>query len=89
MSRLTSLSLFLFFSSSVLLLAQPNYSWVLNGNQAGDFAEISDVAVDANGNSYILLNYTVPITFGSVSISPTGQQDLAIVKFNSQGVAQW
>ncbi len=89
MSRLTSLSLFLFFASSVLLLAQPNYSWVLNGNQAGDFAEISDVAVDANGNSYVLLNYSVPITFGSVSISPIGGQDLAVVKFNSQGLAQW
>ena len=61
MSRKSILSLALFLSSSALLLAQPNYSWVLNGNQAGDFAEISDVAVDANGSSYVLLNYTEPI----------------------------
>jgi hypothetical protein len=89
MTRKSILSLTLFLSTSAILLAQPNYSWVLNGNQAGDFAEISDVAVDANGNSYVLLNYTEPITFGSVSISPIGEQDLAVVKFNEQGVAQW
>ena len=71
------------------LAAQPNYSWVLNGNQPGDFAEISDVAIDANGNSYVLLNYTESITFGSVSISPIGEQDLAVVKFDPQGIAQW
>jgi len=83
---LTLLGFLIFYAN---LAAQPNYSWVLNGNQAGDFAEISDVAVDANGNSYILLNYAEPITFGSVTINPIGEQDLAVVKFDPQGNAQW
>ncbi len=73
----------------VSLSAQPNYAWVLNGNQAGDFAEITDIAIDANGNSYVLLSYSEPITFGSVTVSPVGGLDLAVVKFNADGVAQW
>lgn len=85
----TSLISLAFSVICTTLAAQPNYSWVLNGNQPGDFAEISDVAIDANGNSYVLLNYTESITFGSVSISPIGEQDLAVVKFDPQGIAQW
>ncbi|MFN5372559.1 MAG: T9SS type A sorting domain-containing protein [Bacteroidia bacterium] len=89
MLRLTACSIVCLFGLSAILTAQANYSWVVNGIQAGDFAEISDVAVDANGNSYVLLNYTEPVSFGSVSLNSIGEQDLAVVKFDPQGNALW
>jgi hypothetical protein len=40
-------------------------------------------------NSYVLLSYTEPLSFGAVTLNPIGELDLAVVKFDPAGIAQW
>jgi hypothetical protein len=98
MKNLSMKTIIKFVSVSVFIMlemliaksyGQASYAWAVNGSQPGDFAEVTDVTVDGDGNSYVLLSYTEPLSFGAVTLNPIGELDLAVVKFDPAGIAQW
>jgi hypothetical protein len=63
--------------------------WVKQGGIAS-YGEIArSIAVDASGNSYMILGFQSTTTFGAVSLTSNGANDLGIVKYNSAGTEQW
>jgi hypothetical protein len=65
------------------------YQWAVQGSQSGDFIDPVDVCSDNVGNSYVLFQYSEAVSFGSVTLQPIGGNDIGVVKFDSEGVAQW
>ncbi len=66
-----------------------DYPWAFNAVQFGDFVIPRDVDVDANGNTYILFNYSDPLQIGSIQFEPVGQADIGVVKISPDGVPLW
>jgi hypothetical protein len=81
-----SINMFLILSSQA---QDYTYQWAVQGAQSGDFIDPVDVCSDNSGNSYVLFQYSEAVTFGSVTLQPLGANDIGVVKFNSEGVAQW
>ena len=73
------------FSSAQAL----DYLWAVNGNQSGDFCRTRDIATDALGNTFLLIQYSEAVQFGTISLANTGGEDIAVVKINAAGIAEW
>jgi len=74
-----------FISSSQTL----DYLWAVNGNQSGNFCRTRDVATDASGNTFVLIQYSEPVQFGTISLANIGAEDIAVVKINAAGITEW
>ena len=85
---LFALSISLFYACT--LIAQDyTYQWAIQGSQSGDFIDPVDVSSDNAGNSYVLFQFSEDVSFGSVTLQALGSNDIGVVKFNADGVAQW
>jgi len=81
---------FILCALPILTFAQTfSYPWAINGNQPGDFATCQAIAKDMNGNSFLAINHSESLQFGSVTLGVLAGVDVGIVKFNSSGIAQW
>ena len=58
--------------------------WAVNGGGIG-FQAAYDVEVTSSGDIYLLGHTTTSTSFGSKSYSPSGNADLFVAKYNSQG----
>jgi len=58
--------------------------WAVNGGGLGSQASY-DVEVTSTGDIYLLGHTTTSTSFGSKSYSPSGNADLFVAKYNSQG----
>jgi hypothetical protein len=57
---------------------------------SGSGVEIpTDITVDSNGNYYITGSYTGSATFGTTTLANTGESDIFIVKYDSNGNVLW
>ncbi|MEP7171304.1 MAG: SBBP repeat-containing protein, partial [Bacteroidota bacterium] len=58
---------------------------------AGGYGVGTDIAVDANGNSYIVGNYSSNIIFGSITLLLNGtlNSDIFVVKYDPNGNVLW
>lgn len=79
----------LFFNASVIFAQAPNWAWAKSaGGTYSDFG-LSNT-MDANGNLYATGRFgNSNITFGSITLSSSGQNDIFIVKYNSGGNVLW
>ena len=74
---------------SVALFAQ-NVDWLWAKKAGGTALDFGwDIAVDANGNSYITGSFYDSSTFGTTTLTSSGSQDISIAKLNSNGNWLW
>jgi len=66
-----------------------DYPWAFNAVQSGDFVLPRDIDVDANGNSYVLFNFSEPLQVGAIQFDPVGQSDIGVVKISPEGTVLW
>ena len=66
-----------------------NYPWAFNSEQPGDFVVPRDIAVDIDGNAYVLFNFSEPLQIGLIQFDPIGQNDIGVVKISSDGNVLW
>jgi len=82
----------LIITAHVAVFAQSGAGWEwasTSGVAVAPSSEPADLAVDANGNTYAVGQYSTAITLGTYSLpAPTGR-DIFIVKYNAAGVVQW
>ncbi len=78
--------------SQLVVFAQAGSGWEwasTSGVAVAPSSEPADLAVDANGNTYAVGQYSTAITLGAYSLpAPTGR-DIFIVKYNATGTVQW
>lgn len=62
--------------------------WIANpGSSSSEY--LGSINVDSSGNVYAAIEFTASFTVAGTTISSAGSNDVAVVKFNSSGVAQW
>lgn len=69
--------------------ANGNHVWA---KKAGgpDYAKSNGVCVDPSGNVFITGTFRgVPISFDAITLTPTGQYDMFLAKFDASGNAVW
>ena len=80
---------FILVLCSVALFAQ-NVDWLWAKKAGGTALDFGwDIAVDANGNSYITGSFYDSSTFGTTTLTSSGSQDISIAKLNSNGNWLW
>jgi len=62
--------------------------WVRSAG-GNEYDEGHDVAVDSNGNAYIVGEFTSSATFGNTTLVSQGGLDVFVAKLNADGVWQW
>ena len=84
----------LFFLSALLtttLMAQgqtPNWIWTKGAGSSG--ADVGNsVVVDGSGNSYVTGSFNSSITFGTVTLTSSGNKDFFVVKYDASGNVLW
>ncbi|MBK9731819.1 MAG: T9SS type A sorting domain-containing protein [Chitinophagaceae bacterium] len=81
--------------NSEIFIAKYNADYVMQwlhtggGATTGDFA--NDLAVANDGDTYVAFTSGATVTFGSVSATAAnpGANEIAVVKYNGSGTAQW
>ena len=71
--------------------AAGNLLWARNASGAADWAKYgSGIGVDAAGNVYITGGFRYGIaTFGAVTLTGLGKEDIFIAKYDASGTLQW
>jgi hypothetical protein len=70
--------------------SEPTPTGVAAWREGGFLSDIArSIATDKEGNVYITGSYEGEMTFGTTTLSPSGGDDIFVVKYNSQGVLQW
>lgn len=77
------------FTSFVITAQTFDYPWAFNTEQPGDYVIPRDIDVDAEGNSYVLFNFSEPLQIGTIQFDPVGQTDIGVVKVSPNGVTLW
>lgn len=67
----------------------PSFSWLKKGNAPFDDRVFSSYTDSSNGNTYITGTFYGTITFGTNSLSSSGDGDVFFVKFDSSGAVLW
>jgi hypothetical protein len=78
-----------FFLLGALLKAQHNDLLWVNQISGNGNSTPTSVIEDANGNLYVIGNYTQTISQGPYTLNAAGGQDIFVGKYNSQGQVQW
>ena len=74
---------------SVALFAQ-NVDWLWAKKAGGTALDFGwDIAVDANGNSYITGSFYDSSTFGTTTLTSSGYDDIYVAKMDSNGNWLW
>lgn len=63
--------------------------WAKNAGGASAACKGTSVAVDMLNNVFVTGYFTNTITFGSFSITSTGNRDMFVAKYNNSGIIQW
>jgi hypothetical protein len=88
--KLRALLLLCLSSTTLLINAQTfEYPWAFNIDQPGDFVIPRDIDTDADGNSYVLFNFSEPLQIGAIQFDPVGQTDIGVVKVSPDGTTLW
>lgn len=69
------------------LSADGRFLWTISGN--GGSASGKAIAVDTNGNAYVIGDLYDDITFGSINLKRKGESDVVVVKVTPNGQFQW
>ena len=81
--------LFILAICSVALFAQ-NEDWIWANQAMGTYSNYgNDIAVDANGNSYVTGYFWGNATFGTTTLTSSGQYDIFVAKMDSSGNWLW
>ncbi|HRG88428.1 MAG TPA: hypothetical protein PLW44_05365, partial [Chitinophagales bacterium] len=70
------------------------FNWVkkIDGSTSGSYTALYayDIAADASGNLYLAGSFgTFSIAFGSSTLTPSGNGNVLLAKYNSSGTEQW
>jgi hypothetical protein len=65
-----------------------NVLWLTKGTGTG-WNVGHDVMADNSGNVYLTGAYNIGLSFGTTTLTSSGNLDLFLVKYNSSGVPQW
>jgi len=63
--------------------------WAKQIGGSGAFPKANSIAVDVSGNVYLTGHITNTTDFGGTSLSPIGNNDIFVAKFNNSGTLQW
>jgi len=86
---LVLLSVNIFFTTPRVVAQTSNWLWAKNAGGSG-FDEAVAIKTDAAGNTYVAGQFkSSSITFGSVTLTNSGNYDLFLVKYDSFGSAVW
>jgi hypothetical protein len=66
----------------------PAWQWAVQSNGSGH-AEVINIAVDANGNSYAVGFFTETAQFGATTLVSHGRSDLFVAKLSPTGQWDW
>jgi len=81
--------LFILALCSIALFAQ-NEDWIWANQAMGTYSNYgNDIAVDANGNSYVTGYFWGNATFGTTTLTSSGQYDIFVAKMDSNGNWLW
>ncbi len=72
-----------------LVAQQLQWAKQLSGNLPNGASYAQDVAMDINGNAYVVGSFQGTINFGGTSITAGGFRDFFIAKYNTAGVLQF
>ena len=67
---------------------RPEFAWIQTGGGSGDDAG-SGVAVDAQGNCFVVGCFTGVATFGVMSATSAGGNDVFVAKYTKDGIPEW
>ena len=68
--------------------SQGELQWI-NNNSGTERLSGSAVATDNNGNIFLTGYFTQSVSFGNTDLTSLGSTDIFLVKYNSNGEAQW
>ena len=63
--------------------------WALKAQGSGTFDRGTAIKLDVAGNVYVTGTFTNTATFGSISVTSAGGNDIFVAKYNNLGVVQW
>jgi hypothetical protein len=73
---------------TVKLSPSGSFLWARSAGGAGDDRGKA-IAVDAQGNAYVAGYFSGTATFGNITLTSTGGDDLCIIKYDPNGNVQW
>ena len=65
-----------------------NFQWVRKAGGT-DFETGTDISIDASGNCYVTGHFQGTATFGTTQITSSGNEDIFIAKYDTDGNFQW
>jgi hypothetical protein len=88
MKKIILLCIFLLMFVTLLIAQAPEWQWA---NQAGSTGtdEGKEIAIDADGNSIVTGSFTNTATFGSYTLTSSGNSDIFVAKMDTNGNWLW
>jgi hypothetical protein len=63
--------------------------WARQGGSTGDDFNTGDLAVDAQGNAFVVTSFVAPATFSATPLPNAGNDDVVVAKYNAAGAQLW
>lgn len=77
------------FSSLSSAITQPDWKWAQQHGGTSSGVTTRDITVDAEGNSYVIGDFSGTASFGSYALTSAGNRDSFLAKIDAEGNLLW